>query len=85
LLDVEHLFDGRTLFFYFLGEVPPEVEAMTAELADLYDAQAKFRQFAQMVEEGCGPGCGTDEATGGGCSTCATGCSVAGSCGTRRR
>lgn len=83
LLDVEHLFDGQSLVFYFLGEIGPEVEAITGELAELYDAQARFREFARAVEEGCGPGCGTDEATGGGCTSCATGCAVAGACATR--
>ena len=83
LLDVEHLFDGRSLFFYFLGDVPPEVEALTQELAEVYDAEVQFRKFADTVTEGCGPGCGTDEATGGGCSSCATGCAIAGACGTR--
>jgi hypothetical protein len=85
LLDVEHLFDGQSLVFYFLGDISPEVEAITGELAELYDAQAKFREFARVVEEGCGPGCGTEHATGGGCSSCATGCAVAGACGMRRR
>jgi cell fate regulator YaaT (PSP1 superfamily) len=85
LLDVEHLFDGRTLVFYFLGDITSELEAMTVELAELYDAQARFREFAKAVEEGCGPGCGTDQATGRGCSSCATGCAVAGACGTRAR
>src|SRR5262245_21484420 len=42
LIDVEHLFDGRSLVFYFLGEITPELESITAELAELYDAQAKF-------------------------------------------
>jgi hypothetical protein len=84
LLDVEHLFDGRTLVFYFLGEVTREIEAMTSELAELYDAEARFRDFAQAVEEGCGPHCGTDQAAGG-CSSCSTSCAVAGSCGTRTR
>src|SRR5205823_15131293 len=32
LLDVEHLFDGQSLYFYFLGETPPEIDALTAEL-----------------------------------------------------
>src|SRR5258708_2023525 len=29
LVDVEHLFDGQGLFFYFLGDVPPEIESYT--------------------------------------------------------
>ncbi len=84
LLDVEHLFDGCGLYFYFLGEVNPEIETLTSELAAAYEAEARFEQFADAVSEGCGPGCGTEEATGGGsgaggCATCA-GCSVSGAC-----
>lgn len=84
LLDVEHLFDGRGLYFYFLGEADPLGEAISAELADAYDAEAKFGAFADAVENGCGPGCGTAEAengcgTAGGCSTCA----IASACGTK--
>jgi hypothetical protein len=80
LLDVEPLFDGRTLVFHFLGDVPAQVEA---ELADAYESVAQIRRFAETLVTGCGPGCGTDEAPGGGCQSCATGCAVAGSCGTR--
>jgi hypothetical protein len=81
LMDVEHLFDGRTLLFYFLGEVTPELESLTNELAELYETQVQFRRFAEAVNDGCGPGCGTDAAAG--CKTCATGCAVAGACATR--
>ena len=48
-------------------------------------AQVTAEEFAKVVEEGCGPGCGTEHATGGGCSSCATGCAVAGACSTRGR
>jgi cell fate regulator YaaT (PSP1 superfamily) len=85
LIDVEHLFDGRSLFFHFLGEVPKELESLAAELAQAYDSAAEFRRFADTLTTGCGPGCGTEEASGGGCSSCATGCAVAGACGTRKR
>ncbi|TWT99718.1 hypothetical protein Pla108_06610 [Botrimarina colliarenosi] len=76
LLDVEHLFDGRGLYFYFLGDVDSTTEAISAELADAYNAEARFGQFADALEQGCGPGCGTAEAengcgTAGGCATCA--------------
>jgi len=84
LMDVEHLFDGRTLVFYFLGDVPPEVEQMTDELAEVYEAKAQFRSFTDAVTTGCGPGCGTSEAEGGGCGSCSTGCAVSGACGTRK-
>jgi cell fate regulator YaaT (PSP1 superfamily) len=73
LVDVEHLFDGRSLFFYFLGEVTPEVEALTHELAATYETTVQFRQFADALERGCGPGCGTEASAGcgSGCSSCA--------------
>lgn len=84
LMDVEHLFDGRTLVFYFLGEVPTEVENVTGELAEVYEAKAQFRNFAETLVNGCGPDCGTESASGHGCSNCATGCAVASACSTRR-
>jgi hypothetical protein len=85
LMDVEHLFDGQTLLFYFLGEITPELEALTDELAELYELHVQFRRFAEAVTTGCGPGCGTEAATGGGCTSCGTGCAVAGACSTRTR
>jgi hypothetical protein len=81
LVDVEQLFDGQTLLFYFLGEMTAEVEALTTELAELYEAHVQFRKFAEAVTEGCGPGCGTESAAG--CKTCVTGCAVASACSTR--
>ena len=80
LVDVEHLFDGQSLFFYFLGETTPELDALTAELAEVYEAQVQFRKFTDTLTAGCGPHCGTDEAeaaaASGGCSTCAVACGV---------
>jgi cell fate regulator YaaT (PSP1 superfamily) len=84
LVDVEHLFDGQGLFFYFLGDVTPELEAYTGRLAETYEAKVQFRKFTETLIEGCGPGCGTEEAKGqGGCDSCSS-CVVAGACGTRR-
>jgi hypothetical protein len=83
LVDVEHLFDGQTLVFYFLGPPPPESEHITAELAAAYDAEAHIGTFADALTQGCGPGCGTDEAAG--CGSCSTGCAVAELCSTHRR
>jgi cell fate regulator YaaT (PSP1 superfamily) len=84
LVDVEHLFDGQGLFFYFLGDVTPELEAYTGRLADAYEAKVQFRKFTETLIEGCGPGCGTEEAKGqGGCESCSS-CAVASACGTRR-
>jgi cell fate regulator YaaT (PSP1 superfamily) len=85
LVDVEHLFDGRSLFFYFLGDVPPELESLAGELAETYDSAAEIGRFADTLTAGCGPGCGTEEGGGGGCSTCTTGCAISGSCGVRKR
>jgi cell fate regulator YaaT (PSP1 superfamily) len=84
LVDVEHLFDGQGLYFYFLGDVTPELESYTAELAGTYEAKVQFRKFTETLIEGCGPGCGTEEAKGqGGCATCSS-CAVAGACGSKR-
>jgi cell fate regulator YaaT (PSP1 superfamily) len=83
LLDVELLFDGSALCFYFLGEPPAEVEKQLAELAKTYDAAAQIQRFAQTLLAGCGPGCGKEAAAGcgqGGCSSCA----VAAACGGAR-
>jgi cell fate regulator YaaT (PSP1 superfamily) len=82
LLDVEHLFDGRSLFFYFLGEVTTEVEAVTQQLAEAYDSVAQFRNFSEAVTVGCGPGCGTQDAEGSGCTSCATQCVIGQACAT---
>ncbi len=84
LMEVEHLFDGQTLLFYFLGEMTDELEALTAELAELYETHVQFRRFTETVMTGCGPGCGTESATGGGCQSCGTGCAIAGACSTRK-
>lgn len=81
LVDVEHLFDGESLYFYYFGEVNQQVEAITAELAELYDRKVKFRKFAETLASGCGPTCGTSESgcASGGCGSCA----LAGGCGSK--
>jgi len=86
LVDVEHLFDGQSLYFYFLGETTPELDSLTAELAELYEAQVQFRKFTETLTAGCGPHCGTDQAEGGGCGSggCST-CALVGACGTTKR
>ena len=83
LVDVEHLFDGESLFFYFLGNVDPELERLTEELAETYQRRVRFRKFAQSLAEGCGPDCGTGS---GGCGSQGCGsCSLAGGCGSGTR
>jgi hypothetical protein len=85
LMDVEHLFDGQTLVFYFLGEQPAELTSMLDELAEAYESQAQLRSFTDALVHGCGPGCGTEEATGGGCQSCSTGCAISSACGSKRK
>ena len=85
LVDVEHLFDGEGLFFYFLGDPPQQAQDITRRLAETYEAAVEFRKFADTLSEGCGPGCGTEEAKGqGGCASC-TSCAVASACGTKKQ
>jgi cell fate regulator YaaT (PSP1 superfamily) len=80
LIEVEPLIDGRTLFFHFLGEPSPETEAHVQELANVYQQKVAASRFAQLLEHGCGPGCGTKESSecgaSGGCAVCA----IAGKC-----
>ena len=83
LVDVEHLFDGQGLFFYFLGEVPGSATGVIERLAETYETKVEFRKFTETLIEGCGPGCGTEEAMGqGGCPSC-TSCAVATACGAK--
>ncbi|QEG21664.1 PSP1 C-terminal domain-containing protein [Mariniblastus fucicola] len=79
LVDVEHLFDGQSIWFYFLGEVSPEVESLTNELAEVYESKVKFRKFAETLAQGCGPDCGT----GSSCGDC-SGCALSGGCGVKK-
>jgi cell fate regulator YaaT (PSP1 superfamily) len=81
LVDVESLFDGSTLYFYFLGEIDDSVESLTAQLAEAYESKVQFRRFAERLAEGCGPGCGTEEKSGCSTGSCA-GCGSAGGCAT---
>jgi hypothetical protein len=87
LAEVELLFDGQSLLFYFLGETTPEIDAVTSELAATYASTVQFHKFVDLLTAGCGPGCGTPEAEGGLCGSgpgggCA-GCSVAAACSPR--
>ena len=78
LVDLELLFDGQTLVFYFVGEINGQIEEVTAELAELYEAKVQFRRFTNAVLEGCGPDCGVGDS--GSCTDC-TSCAVAAACG----
>lgn len=81
LVDVETLFDGGAIYFYFLGDAPEASAALEQELGQEYAAQIRLTDFANLLEHGCGPACGTEEGAGcgaspGGCSSCglATAC-----------
>lgn len=84
LMDVEHLFDGQSLIFYFLGKNTPELDLLLNELAEEYEAKVQFRQFTEILEQGCGPGCGTEEGAGAGCASCGTGCAISSACSSTR-
>ena len=83
LVDVEHLFGGESIYFYFLGDVTPELEAVTAQLTEIYEQKVRFKKFAETLANGCGPDCGTGESgcSSGGCGSC----SLAGGCGSSKR
>ena len=78
LVDVEPLFDGTTLVFYFLGERTPEVDQVLDDLAEAYESKAQFRAYAQALTDGCGPDCGSGD--GGNCASCTSGCAIATAC-----
>lgn len=81
LIDVEPLLDGKTLYFHFLSEVSPKVQEHLDSLVNIYEREARQSKFAQLLEHGCGPGCGTENAKNG-CSSrggCAV-CQVASKC-----
>jgi cell fate regulator YaaT (PSP1 superfamily) len=78
LVDVEHLFDGESVFFYFIGDVDERLESLTAQLGETYESKVRFKKFAETLAQGCGPNCGEKE---GGCSSGGCGsCALAGSC-----
>lgn len=81
LVDVEHLFDGQSLYFYFLGEVPDEVHELTGQLADEYEKKVRFRKFTETLASGCGPECGTGTA-GCGSGSCGS-CTLKENCGAK--
>lgn len=78
LVDVEQLFDGTTIYFYFLGEIGEEVSELTDELGALYASRIEFARFHEALVHGCGPDCGTASATG--CQSACVSCAVATAC-----
>lgn len=80
LIEVEPLLDGRTLYFHFLGEPTSATDSFVQTLSDVYQKKVASSRFAELLEKGCGPDCGTKEKAGcgtsGGCAVCA----IAGGC-----
>jgi nitrite reductase/ring-hydroxylating ferredoxin subunit len=74
LVDAEQLLDGQTIIFYFLGDPPPVLADITAELAAKFEAQVQFRPFGDRDKGQCG---GCESQNGHGCGECAND----GSCG----
>lgn len=75
LIEVEPLLDGKTLYFHFLASVEAIVQQHLDSLVKVYQRSVAKSQFAQLLEHGCGPGCGTELAkngcgTKGGCAIC---------------
>ncbi len=77
LLDVDQIFDGGTLLMHFLGPVDDLAQQITGDVAKEYESIVESKKFAKLLEEGCGPDCGTKSGcSSGGCGSCA----LAGGC-----
>jgi nitrite reductase/ring-hydroxylating ferredoxin subunit len=76
LIDAEQLLDGQTIIFYFLGDPPPALADITAELTGRFEAHVQFRPFGDRLDD-CGA-CGHDAEHG--CGQC----SEDGTCGQDR-
>ena len=75
LLDVEPMLDGKTLYFHFLNQIDTEVQDFLDSLVAIYEQEVQSSDFARLLDNGCGPGCGTSDATrgcgsSGGCAVC---------------
>jgi hypothetical protein len=80
LLEVEPLMDGKTLYFHFIGTPDESVTTHLQSLAEIFRETIQASRFAKLLEEGCGPGCGTEEKGGCGSSGTCTVCVMAQSC-----
>lgn len=80
LIDVDHLFDGNSLVLHFLGPVDALGRELTDEIVRQYEAEVQSIRLSELMNKGCGPGCGTEASGGCGsneaCSTCSTGCAL---------
>lgn len=74
LLEVEPLMDGQTLYFHFLGEPASELLDPLQTLGEIYQTKVQESRFANLLEHGCGPGCGTEERSN--CGPAGSPCSI---------
>lgn len=83
LLEVEPMLDCQTVYFHFLGVTPESLHGMMDELALRFQQLVQKSRLAELLDKGCGPGCGTKES---GCSSSGCkGCAVAQACGSKKR
>lgn len=83
LLEVEPMLDCQTVYFHFLGSLPESSQSIMDELALRFQGLVQNSRLAELLDKGCGPGCGTQDR---GCSaTGCKGCAVAQACGTKSR
>jgi cell fate regulator YaaT (PSP1 superfamily) len=80
LLDVEALLDAKTLYFYFVGLPSEEIAPQLDKLVEIFQTTVRESQFAKLLDEGCGPGCGTEEKGGCGTSGSCAVCVIAKAC-----
>lgn len=83
LLEVEPMLDCQTVYFHFLGMPPDALHEMMDELAVRFQRTVQNSRLAELLDKGCGPGCGTKDH---GCSSSGCkGCAVAQACGSKKR
>lgn len=84
LIEVEPLLDGKTIYFHFLGEPSKATEEKVEQLAEVYRMEVANSEFANRLETGCGPGCGTAAKSSCGTSPGCASCSLSGGCSVRK-
>lgn len=68
-IDCELLFDGKTVFIYYLGTPLMELDNLAAELSAAQGTRCIFHPIIEAVAEPGGAGCGSGGCGSGGCGT----------------
>ncbi|MEL6108112.1 MAG: hypothetical protein AAFU85_18960 [Planctomycetota bacterium] len=76
LLDVDQFLDGATLKLHFLGDVDSAAHSIADDVAKRYETIVQSDHLAELLNEGCGPDCGS--AAKSACGSC-VGCVGCGS------